>query len=331
MSNERRGEPDHRARELPPIEPALRHARVEDRRAQDQRLRIARDLLQEAFHVGGVVLTVGVELDRVAEARPRRQPIAGLERRTAPPVALAVEDLHPRIPGLDRVQHRARRGVASVVDHEAVEPVGLERAHDRTDAVLVVVDRNQEARLQRGSPSATARRQRPDANTRSSSYNRKRNPPPGFDRSTRSAKRLSGPQHLGELEHLEIAHPRRPIPADRRRPPSPSAARRRRGRWAARRSARPGRRDRGEPRAGARATPPLASPARSGRLAIARLEERGQRRDRKLALRVSRQRVDGAPDPRQQHRVPARREKPRQRAPERAPPLADQAGRARSR
>ena len=66
MSNESVVSQTIAARELPPIEPALRHALVEDRRAQDQRLGIARDLSEEALDVGGVVLAVGVELDGVA-------------------------------------------------------------------------------------------------------------------------------------------------------------------------------------------------------------------------------------------------------------------------
>jgi len=133
-------------RQVTAVEARLRHALVIHGSTENHRTGFGARGLDKTRDVGGVVLAVGVDLQRVRVVRAARGAQPRHDRGALAAVDRQTQQRHLcRISAREFGEHLLGRLVAAVVDDEDRQAVSRQICHGGADRVLVVVDRNHDA------------------------------------------------------------------------------------------------------------------------------------------------------------------------------------------
>ena len=143
----RRVAPDDDLGNATPIDATPRSCIVEDRFAEHESIGIATSSVEKLDGIGGVMLSIRVQLQGVGEAPLRRRSVTVPKRGAAAAIDGKMQQLDRRKLGRQAVQDLSCLTTASVVDNEAGHAKITEPGDDIFDGVLVIEDRYHHARL----------------------------------------------------------------------------------------------------------------------------------------------------------------------------------------
>ena len=133
-------------RQLATDAPRGRRARVEQRHAGHDRVGVRLRELRDARNGGEIVLSVGVDLQRVRAAGDLRRGESRDHGDSLAAIHRAADQREPAgFASRDVLEHGPAARVAAVVHEPARQSVRLERRDGLTDGVLVVIERDDQA------------------------------------------------------------------------------------------------------------------------------------------------------------------------------------------